>query len=72
MRAAMRFNMFDPVGSKSLWREAARSALAVGDAELASWHLAWYLQARDTAEPALRASDDQLREELARLVSEGN
>ncbi|MFQ5705212.1 MAG: serine/threonine-protein kinase [Gemmatimonadales bacterium] len=71
MRAAMRMDYFGEVGTVAAFREAGRYAIAAGDTALATRYLDWYLRPRDKAEPALRAQDDELRAQLARLVGEG-
>jgi hypothetical protein len=68
--AAMRWDMFGG-SAQALFREAGRQAAAVGDSALAVQYLDWYLRTRGGAEPHLRAADDALRAELARLVGEG-
>ena len=71
MRAAMRNDSFDNVGTAAALREAGRWAIAAGDTAVATQYLDWYLRPRANAEPALRAQDDELRAQLARLVGEG-
>ncbi|MFN2317449.1 MAG: protein kinase [Gemmatimonadales bacterium] len=68
--AARRWHQFDPLVSARLLDERARQSLLAGDTTMAirGWQL--YLRGRNHAEPAQRAKDDQIRQELARLVGE--
>ncbi len=67
--AAMRWDQF-ATNLYALFREAGRHAVVVGDTALAVFYLDWYLRVRQGAEPHLQAADNELREELARLVGE--
>lgn len=53
-----------------LSEERGRQALLAGDTTTAVQEWQLYLRARGQAEPAQRAKDDVIREELARLVGE--
>jgi serine/threonine-protein kinase len=68
--ASRRSNYFDGLLPARLSEERGRQALLAGDTTTAieEWQL--YLRSRAQAEPAQRAQDDRIRQELARLVGE--
>jgi hypothetical protein len=69
-RAAGRWHNFDPLLFGEQFDARARQSLVIGDtaAAIRDWQL--YLQLRVAAEPAVRAKDEVIRAELARLVGE--
>lgn len=68
--AARRFHQFDMVLQGVQANESGRHALAAGDTTAAIRMWRFYLTFRNDAEPAQRAKDDLIRQELARLVGE--
>ncbi len=68
--AARRFNQFDPLLPARMSEERGRQALRAGDTATAVQEWQLYLRSRAQAEPAQRAKDDLIRQELARLVGE--
>lgn len=69
-RAARRFDHFDQLLFAGLVQERGRQLLLAGDSTEAFKVLQTYLRFRAQAEPAQRAKDDVIRQELARLVGE--
>jgi hypothetical protein len=68
--AAARWHNFDQLVQARQFEERARHSLAAGDTASAIRNWQIYLQGRVAAEPAQRAKDDLIRQELARLVGE--
>jgi serine/threonine-protein kinase len=68
--AAARWHNFDQLVQARQFEERARHSLAAGDtaSSVRNWQI--YLQSRGDAEPAQRAKDDLIRQELGRLVGE--
>ncbi|HUG28193.1 MAG TPA: serine/threonine-protein kinase [Gemmatimonadales bacterium] len=68
--ASRRSNFFDGLLPARLSEERGRQALLAGDTTTAIQEWQLYLRSRAQAEPAQRAKDDLIRQELARLVGE--
>ena len=70
LAAVRRPDQFAGLGFLPMLREEGRLALLTGDTTGAIWAYDWYLRVRDQAEPSVRARDDAIRADLARLVGE--